>query len=280
MSEEQSQAKSITEEFKPFSFAPPVLPSRPSKAIAAKILQVQNAVAGLPPLGVMVLNGRTAKYITKHQVVAAVKPAMAEAGLAVVFGGISLIQTLMKRSVWRNTTPRTEVIETKERYWIVYYLVDTEAEGTGCSTADSYAQVIPADVTGTDSKNATVAMAYAERDFLANIFLIHSTESMTEEDERMSDYSPGALAKNVTLDDTVNMMRIKVVRGIEKVSNAKFGAELKRKGLMFSSLNPDDMTPEELMQAFLVIADIINPDKAKSHLGDVVKKAKDEGAIG
>jgi hypothetical protein len=242
--------------------------SPPSKAIAAKILRVQTAISGLPPLGVMTINGRQAKYITKHQVVAAVKHPMGTEGLAAVFGGIVAVQTLMKRTIWRNTTPRTEAIETKERYWIVYHLIDVENDG------EPYTQVIPADVTGTDSKNATVAMAYAERDFLANTFLVHSTESMTEEDERMSDYTPQALAKNVTLDDTVNMMRIKVVKGIEKVSNAKFGAELKRKGLVLSSLNPDDMTPEELMQAFLVIADIINPDKAKSHLGDVVKKAQ------
>lgn len=266
MSEEQSQQTPAA--FEPSIYIPPTCASPPSKAIAAKILRVQTAISGLPPLGVMTINGRQAKYITKHQVVAAVKDPMGTEGLAAVFGGIVAVQTLMKRSVWRNTTPRTEAIETKERFWIIYHLIDVENDG------EPYTQVIPADVTGTDSKNATVAMAYAERDFLANTFLVHSTESMTEEDERMSDYTPQALAKNVTLDDTVNMMRIKVVKGIEKVSNAKFGAELKRKGLVFSSLNPDDMTPEELMQAFLVIADIINPDKAKSHLGGVVKKAQ------
>lgn len=242
----------------------------PPKTVAAKIVKVQGELEAITPMGEMKVSAtRTVRYITKHQIVDVVKPLMAKHGLACIYGGIDRIEILGTKTTYRGT-PREEYTETKERFWIVFHLVDVD-------TGDWYSQSVPSDVSGIDSKNATIALAYGERGFLSEVFLVHSKELSAEEEEMLRDaYSPMSIAKNAGMEDLTNSLRIKAVSAVRKVTQAKFGAEVKRRGVQFTTLNPDDMNPEELMQAVLISMDLMNPDKAKAHLNDVLgNKEKD-----
>lgn len=239
--------------------------STPPTEVARRILEIQSSLDAFLPTGKMNIHGNEISYITKHQVINALIPLMVEVGLVCVYGGIHHIDTLEKRTVFMGS-PRREYTYLKERLWVVYHLVDVES-------GEKYSQMVPADVSGMDAKNATVALAFAERDFLSQIFLVRARgDSVTMEEMNMNDYSPLSVAKNLDMEGIRETLEIKARAAIHRVTRRKVDQEARKQGITFNA-NTGDMTDSELLQVIDVCMEIMNPSTAKEHLASVCKEA-------
>ena len=239
--------------------------SSPPAEVSRRILQIQSALDAILPTGRMFIHGSEISYITKHQVLNALIPLMVEVGLVCVYGGIHHIDTLDKRTVFMGN-PRREYTYLKERLWVVYHLVEL-------NSGAKYSQMVPADVAGMDSKNATVALAFAERDFLSQIFLVRARgDAATMEEVNMNDYSPMSVAKNLNMEGIRETLEIKANAAIHRVTRRRVDQEAKKQGITFKA-NTGDMTDSELLQVIDVCMEIMNPSTAKEHLASVCKEA-------
>ena len=237
-----------------FNAVPPV-------EIATKVLQVQGRLGALFPTGVMNIHGNEIKYITKHQVINALVPLMMDAGLVCIYGGIHHIDTLDKRIAVVGS-PRRQVTFLKERLWAVYHLVDVD-------TGAKYSQMIPADVSGMDAKNATVALAFGERDFLSQVFMIRAKgDSATMEDIGMTDYSPLSVARKLDMEGIRETLEIKANNAIHRVTRRKVDEEAKRRGVTVR-LRTEEMNSAELMEVIDICMELMNPSTAKEHLAGI-----------
>ena len=234
-----------------FDTAPPV-------EIATKVLQVQGRLGALLPAGVMNIRGNEIKYITKHQVINALVPLMMDAGLVCIYGGIHHIDTLDKRIAVVGS-PRRQVTFLKERLWAVYHLVDVD-------TGAKYSQMIPADVSGMDAKNATVALAFGERDFLSQVFMIRAKgDAASVEDLQMEDYSPLSVARNLDMKGIRETLEIKATNAIHRVTRRKVDEEARRRGITVQTRS-EEMSSTELMEVIDICMELMNPSSAKEHL--------------
>jgi len=241
-----------------FNNSPPV-------EIALKVLKIQGKLGALLPSGVMNIHGNEVRYITKHQVITALVPLMDEIGLACIFGGIHHVDTLDKR-IAAVGSPRRQVTFLKERLWAVYHLIDVD-------TGAKYSQMVPADVSGMDAKNATVALAYGTRDFLAQIFMVRAKgDSASIEDFDMNEISPLSVAKNLDMAGIRDTLEIKALTGIHRVSRRKVDAEAKRRGVVVKT-SVDDMNSTELLEVIDICMELMNPSTAKDHLASVGKES-------
>jgi hypothetical protein len=244
-----------------FTSAPPV-------EIARKILQIQGKLGALTPGGVMNMQGRDISYISKHQVINAVIPLMVQAGLVCVYGGIHRIDTLEKRQAFIGS-PRREVTFLKERIWPVYHLVDVDSGAR-------YSQMVPADVAGMDAKNATVALAFGERDFLSQVFMIRAKgDAATAEEIQTTDYSPLSVARNLDMEGIRETLEIKAKNAIHRVSRRKVDEEARKRGITVQ-LRTEDMNSTELMEVIDICMEIMNPSTAKEHLAAIGRKGMEE----
>ncbi|MCD4707355.1 MAG: hypothetical protein K8S62_06430 [Candidatus Sabulitectum sp.] len=237
-----------------FNAVPPV-------EIATKVLQVQGRLGALFPSGVMNIRGNEVKYITKHQVINALVPLMMDSGLVCIYGGIHHIDTLDKRTTLVGS-PRREVTFLKERLWAVYHLVDVD-------TGAKYSQMIPADVSGMDAKNATVALAFGERDFLSQVFMIRAKgDAASVEDLQMEDYSPLSVARNLDMEGIRETLEIKATNAIHRVSRRKVDEEAQRRGITVQA-RTEEMNSTELMEVIDICMELMNPSSAKDHLASI-----------
>ena len=242
--------------------------SPPPVEIATKILQVQGKLGALIPTGVMNIRGNEVKYITKHQVINALIPLMMDAGLVCIYGGIHHIDTLEKRIAVVGS-PRRQVTFMKERLWAVYHLVDVD-------TGAKYSQMIPADVSGMDAKNATVALAFGERDFLSQIFMIRvKGDSATMEDIQMTDFSPLSVARNLDMEGIHETLKIKARNAIHRVSRRRVDEEAKRRGVSVM-IPTEEMNSTELMEVIDICMELMNPSTAKEHLASIGRENHDD----
>lgn len=237
-----------------FDAAPPV-------EIALKVLQVQGKLGALSPSGVMNIHGNEIKYITKHQVINALVPLMMDAGLVCIYGGIHHIDTLDKRIAVVGS-PRRQVTFLKERLWAVYHLVDVDSGA-------KYSQMIPADVSGIDAKNATVALAFGERDFLSQMFMIRAKgDEATIEDLSMTDYSPLSVARKLDMEGIRETLEIKATNAIHRVTRRRVDEEAKRRGVTVR-MRTEEMNSTELMEVIDICMELMNPSTAKQHLASI-----------
>lgn len=237
-----------------FDAAPPV-------EIALKVLQVQGKLGALLPSGVMNIRGTEVKYITKHQVINALVPLMMDSGLVCIYGGIHHIDTLDKRMTVIGS-PRREVTFLKERLWAVYHLVDVD-------TGAKYSQMIPADVSGMDAKNATVALAFGERDFLSQIFMIRAKgDAASAEELQMEDYSPLSVARNLDMEGIRETLEIKATNAIHRVSRIRLDEESKRRGVSVR-IPIQEMNSTELLEIIDICMALMAPSTAKDHLASI-----------
>lgn len=240
----------------------------PPVEIALKVLQVQGRLGSLFPSGVMNIRGNEVKYITKHQVINALVPLMMDSGLVCIYGGIHHIDTLDKRLTMVGS-PRREVTFLKERIWAVYHLVDVD-------TGAKYSQMIPADVSGMDAKNATVALAFGERDFLSQVFMIRAKgDSATMEDIQMTDFSPLSVARNLDMEGIHETLKIKARNAIQRVSRRRVDEEAKRRGVSVK-IPTEEMNSTELMEVIDICMELMNPSSAKEHLASIGKENHDD----
>lgn len=237
-----------------FDSAPPV-------EIALKVLQVQGKLQALLPSGVMNIRGNEVKYITKHQVINALVPLLMDSGLVCIYGGIHHIDTLDKRTTVVGS-PRREVTFLKERLWAVYHLVDVD-------TGAKYSQMVPADVSGMDAKNATVALAFGERDFLSQIFMVRAKgDAASVEELEMEDYSPLSVARNLDMEGIRETLEIKARNAIHRVSRIRLDEEAKRRGVSVR-IPTEEMNSTELMEVIDICMELMNPSSAKEHLASI-----------
>ncbi len=233
----------------------------PPVEIALKVLKIQGRLGALLPCGVMNIHGNEVKYITKHQVITALIPIMADIGLVCIFGGIHHVDTLDRRIAVVGS-PRRQVTFLKERLWAVYHLIDVDSGA-------KYSQMVPADVAGMDSKNATVALAYGTRDFLAQMFMVRAKgDSATIEDINMNDISPLSVAKNLDMAGIRDTLEIKAISGIHRVSRRKVDAEARRRGVIVKT-SVEDMNSTELLEIIDICMELMNPSTAKDHLASI-----------
>jgi len=236
-----------------FEMTPPV-------EVARKILQVQSKLKAIVPSGVMNIRGAEIHYITKHQILHYLKDLLVEVGLACVYGGIHHIQTLDKKTIFTGS-PRRESTHLRERFFVTYHLVDVDS-------GKAYSSIVPADVSGSDSKSATVALAFAGRDFLSQIFLVreHDSDAKTMEEAGMSsDYSPLSVAKNLNMDDMKETLAIKANAAISRVTRRKVDAEARKRGIVVKPTT-SEMDTSELLQVIDLAMDLMNPATAADHL--------------
>ncbi len=239
--------------------------STPPPEVATRILQIQSCLDAILPTGKMFIHGNEIAYITKHQILNAVIPLMVEVGLACVYGGVHHVDTLEKRTVFVGN-PRRESTYLKERLWVVYHLVDLDSGA-------KYSQMVPADVSGMDSKNATVALAFAERDFLSQIFMVRARgDSATMEEMNMNEISPMSVAKKLNMEGIRETLEIKANAAIHRVTRRKVDQEAKTQGVSFKA-NTGDMTDAELLQVIDICMELMNPSTVKTHLASVTKEA-------
>lgn len=239
--------------------------STPPPEVANKILQIQSCLDAILPAGKMNIHGSEVQYITKNQVLDALIHLMVETGLVCVYGGIHHVDTLDRRTVYMGN-PRREYTYLKERLWVIYHLVEL-------SSGAKYSQMIPADVAGMDSKNATVALAFAERDFLSQIFLVRARgDSATMEEMNMNEISPMSVAKKLSMKGLRETLLIKTSAAINRVTWRKVEREAKKQGITLKT-NTGDMSDPELLQVIDICMEIMNPSSAKSHLSAVGKEA-------
>ncbi len=238
--------------------------SPPPVEVATKVLQIQGKLGALLPTGVMNIHGNEIKYITKHQVINALVPLMMETGLVCIYGGIHHIDTLDKRIAVVGS-PRRQVTFLKERLWAVYHLVDVD-------TGAKYSQMIPADVSGIDAKNATVALAFGERDFLSQVFMIRAKgDEATIEDLSMTNYSPLSVARKLDMEGIRETLEIKATNAIGRVSRRKVDEEAKRRGVTVR-MRTEEMNSKELMEVIDICMELMNPSTAKDHLASIGKE--------
>ena len=231
----------------------------PPVEVARKILQVQSRLKAIVPSGILHIRGAEIDYITKHQILHHLKDLLVEAGLACVYGGIHHIQTLDKRTVFTGS-PRRENTHLRERFFVTYHLIDVESGKT-------YSSIIPADVSGYDAKAATIALAFAGRDFLSQIFLVreHDSNATTMEEAGMSDYSPLNVAKKLDMSELRETLAIKANAAISKVTRRKVDAEARNRGIVIKPTT-SEMDATELMQLIDLCMDLMNPSTAADHL--------------
>ena len=239
--------------------------STPPPEVATRILQIQSCLDAFVPSGTMHIHGNEISYITKHQILNAVIPLMVQVGLVCVYGGVHHVDTLDKRTVFIGN-PRRESTYIKERLWVIYHLIDLDS-------GEKYSQIVPADVSGMDAKNATVALAFAERDFLSQIFMVRAIgDSATIEEMNMEEYSPMSVAKNLDMKALRETLEIKAKAAINRVSRRRVDQEARKQGITFQA-KTGDMTDAELLQVIDVCMEIMNPRTAKGHLAAVGKEA-------
>jgi len=245
-----------------FEMTPPV-------EVARKILQVQSKLKAIVPTGKMYLSGHDVSYITKHQILGALNDLLVEAGLACIYGGIHHIQTLDKKTVYTGS-PRRENTHIRERFFVTYHLTDVDSGKT-------YSSIVPADVAGYDSKSATVALAFAGRDFLSQIFLVREYDSnaTTMEEAGMSDYSPMSVAKNLNMEDMKETLAIKANAAISRVTRRKVDAEARKRGVVIKPTT-SEMDTAELLQVIDLAMDLMNPSTAADHLKGIAKARRAE----
>lgn len=249
----------VPDECLQFSATPPV-------EIASKILSIQGKLGALVPGGVMSIHGNDISYISKHQVINALIPLMVEAGLVCVYGGIHRIDTLEKRQVFIGN-PRREATFMKERIWPVYHLIDIDSGAR-------YSQMIPADVSGMDAKNATVALAFGERDFLSQVFMIRAKgDAASVEEIQMEDFSPLSVARNLDMEGIKETLEIKAKSAIQRVTRRKVDEKAHKRGIIIQQ-RTEDMSSTELMEVIDICMELMNPTTAKEHLANVGRGMK------
>jgi len=258
--EVQELTSSIPDPDKTFSASPPA-------EIAKKILQIQGKLRPIVPGGEMHIHGNTVNYISKPQVLNALVPLMAEAGLVCVFGGVHRVDTLDRRiAVIGN--PRRQVTFLKERIWSVFHLIDIDS-------GERYSQMIPADVSGMDSKNATVALAFCERDFLSQVFLVRAKGDSASMEELQSEenFTPLSVARNLDMEGIRETLEIKAKSAIQRVSRHKVDVEARKRGIVIPQ-RTEEMTSTELLEVLDLCMELMNPSTAQEHLADVGRELK------
>ena len=124
-----------------------------------------------------------------------------------------------------------------------------------------------------DSKNATVGLAFAERDFLSQIFMVRAIgDSATMEEMNMEDYSPLSVAKNLDMEGLHETLVLKARAAIHRVTRRKVDSEAKRRGISIKTTT-GDMNTQELLEVIDICMEIMNPSTAKHHLAAVGKEA-------
>jgi len=158
----------------------------------------------------------------------------------------------------------------RERFFVTYHLVDVDS-------GKAYSSIVPADVSGTDTKSATVALAFAGRDFLSQIFLVREYDSnaTTMEEAGMSDYSPMSVAKNLDMNEMKETLAIKANAAISRVTRRKVDAEARKRGIVVKPTT-SEMETAELLQVIDLCMDLMNPSTAVDHLKGIAKARRTE----
>ena len=209
----------------------------------------------------MLYKGSIIRYITKDQVVGYLKVLMAQHSLACVFTRIEKVELLGIRDLIKGS-PASKHEVRHERFWITYSLLDV-------TDGSSYSATIPADVMGCDAKNSTIAMGFALRDFLSQVFGVTAEigDDISDEEVAMSDPESSQPEKK-TLDEKT---RLNAVTAIRRVPKSIFKKAANRAKFAPSSMDALEMSEEELIQALTIAMGEINPKKESKHLGEAAR---------
>lgn len=125
-------------------------------------------------------------------------------------------------------------------------------------------------------KGTTVALAFAQRDFITQVFGI-SQEKLTDDERRermtiLEEELPSAFSDDGQPNEA---LRHKARQMCERASFAKIKSVAHRHGYRFSSEKVDSMSEEDLLQIILTGTDILSPTPMKEELGSISRSEAD-----
>ena len=232
--------------------------------MARKIARIQSRIPALTPAGELVIkkDSQTVKipYLTKNQILDVTKPLMTDEKLACIYGGVDHVDTISRDGKLVGTYVKGDVFI--QRYWVFYHLIDLEGE-------DVYTQCITADIFGTHGSGTTIALAFAERDFLIQTFMIHSNLDIQDDEG----YTSLDVAKKLDMEDLREVWEHKAIRAVHRVTRHKVDEEARKRGIAIPT-NLAGASVRDLIEVMDICMDIMYPSTAKDHLESVVKKGK------
>lgn len=237
-----------------------------TKELWKAMLEVQKELEPFDPLGKMEMGygdeKKTAFYVKKDQIVSKIQELLIKNGLLCTFESVKRIDWVKQYIIyWNHKGGKQERPNIHLRYWCEYSFRHVESEAV-------IFRVAPGDVMGYDSKHSTIAMAFALRDCLAQVFLVSAKQDIFSLEEMQYFQADGAATKT-RIDDIHADLKSRAQRMIQCLGMGPMQKQAKTVGFKPSTWEIDDMKIEDYAGIIEIGTDMINPGSEKEALKNV-----------
>ena len=239
------------------------------KALWGAILKVQKSLEPFDPQGKMEMvsgdNKKIAFYVTKNQIVSQIQKLLVKNGLVCVFEGVRRIDWVKQHIVYRNNSAgKQEIPNIHLRYWCEYSFRHVESGA-------AVFRIAPGDAMGRDCKHSTIAMAFALRDCLAQMFQVSANQDIISLEE-LQFYEADEVATKMGMEDIHAGLKRKAQFLVQRLGLGPIQKQAKAVKFKPSTWEIDDMKIEETLHIIEIGVDMINPGSEKEALKSVVGK--------
>lgn len=199
-------------------------------------------------------------YITKNAILQAVQPLLKEYTMWMMLPDVECVDYKDARKMYKGRGEEEFMSLVKVRMKLGF--IDLE---TGYFEQTSF----EGDAFTICGKGTTVALAFAQRDFLSQVFMISQEMPELEDGDRLTMMEEELTPVFADSREANDALRIKAKQMCERASLTKVKDAAKRKGYRFTSESLDSMSEDDLLQVILTATDLLAPVSMKQELGSI-----------